>query len=103
MKTTRNYLGFLIIAVLLVGCAGTTTQESTGEYLDDTTLTTKVKTALLRDPVVSALAINVETFKGVVQLSGFADNEGERQRAADLARSVEGVASVKNDIRLKAK
>ncbi|MGQ0593000.1 MAG: BON domain-containing protein [Gammaproteobacteria bacterium] len=90
-----------LAAVLLGGCAGTPTQESTGEYIDDTALSTKVKTTLLQDPQVSGLAINVETFKGEVQLSGFATTEAERQRAAALARRVEGVVAVTNDILLK--
>ncbi len=102
MNTEHKRLVAAALAVVLLGgCAGSSTQESTGEYLDDTTLTTKVKTTLLQDPEVSGLAINVETFKGEVQLSGFANNEMERQRAADLASSVDGVAAVKNDIRLK--
>ncbi len=101
MKTLQKYAQLVIAIVVLAGCAATPTQESTGEYLDDTTITTKVKTALLNDPQVSGLAINVETFKGTVQLSGFADSEDESQRAAELARSVDGVQAVRNDIRLK--
>ncbi|MGH6636108.1 MAG: BON domain-containing protein [bacterium] len=101
MKTLLRYAQLVIAVVVLAGCAGTPTQESTGEYLDDTTITTKVKGTLLNDPQVSGLAINVETFKGTVQLSGFANSEGERQRAEELAGSVEGVQSVQNDIRLK--
>jgi len=89
------------LAVLLSGCAGSPTQESTGEYLDDSALTAKVKTALLRDPEVSGLAINVETFKGEVQLSGFAKSEAARQRAEEVARAVAGVETIRNDIRLK--
>lgn len=90
-----------LAVVLLAGCAGSPTEESTGEYIDDTTLSTKVKTTLLQDPQVSGLDINVETFKGEVQLSGFATTEAERQRAAALASRVEGVIAVTNDIRLK--
>ncbi|MDQ3563225.1 MAG: BON domain-containing protein [Pseudomonadota bacterium] len=102
MNIEHNSLVAAALAVVLLGgCAGSPTQASTGEYLDDTTLTTKVKTALLQDPQVSGLAINVETFKGEVQLSGFASSEEERQRAAAVANSVDGVAAVKNDIRLK--
>ncbi|MFH0341990.1 MAG: BON domain-containing protein [Chromatiales bacterium] len=97
----KRLVAAALAVVLLGGCAGSPTQESTGEYLDDTTLTTKVKTTLLQDPQVSGLAINVETFKGEVQLSGFANSEAERERAATLASSVDGVAAVKNDIRLK--
>jgi len=90
-----------LAVVLLGGCAGSPIQESTGEYVDDTTLTTKVKSTLLQDPAVSGLDINVETFKGEVQLSGFANTEAERQRAAALASKVPGVVAVTNDIRLK--
>ena len=103
MKIEHNHLvaAALAVVVLLGGCAGSPTQESTGEYIDDTTLTSKVKTILLQDPEVSGLGINVETFKGEVQLSGFANSEAERQRAESLASSVNGVAAVKNDIVLK--
>lgn len=101
MKTIRNYTLILIAGLVLAGCAGQPAQESTGEYLDDAAITTKVKGALLNDPRVSGLAINVETFKGTVQLSGFANSEGERQRAEELAGSVEGVQSVENDIHVK--
>jgi hyperosmotically inducible protein len=88
--------------VLLTGCAGTQNKESTGEVIDDSWITTKVKAAFVDDPHVSALGINVETFKGVVQLSGFANNSTELTKAADLARGIKGVKSVKNDIRLKS-
>ena len=97
----KHLVAAALAVVLLGGCAGSPTQESTGEYIDDTTLTSKVKTTLLQDPQVSGLAINVETFKGEVQLSGFATTEAERQRAESLASSVDGVAAVKNDILLK--
>ncbi len=101
MKTIRNYARFLTVTLALAGCAGTPLQESTGEYLDDTAITSKVKTTFLNDPVVSGLSINVETFKGVVQLSGFASSDVERERAAALASSIGGVRLVKNDIHLK--
>ena len=97
----KRLVAVALAIVLLGGCAATPTQESTGEYIDDSTLTTKVKTTLLQDPQVSGLEINVETFKGEVQLSGFANTEAERQRAAALARKVPGVVAVTNDIRLK--
>ena len=77
-------------------------RESLGETVDDSIITTKVKAAFVDDIHVSALNITVETFKGTVQLSGFADNERELERAAELARNVNGVKSVKNDIRLKS-
>jgi hyperosmotically inducible protein len=84
-----------------VGCAGTSTTSSTGQQIDDTTITTKVKAKMVDDPAVSALNIKVETFKGTVQLSGFANNATEVNRAVQIARSTDGVQSVKNDIRLK--
>lgn len=104
MTSVSSILRALLIAALVAvaaGCAGTRTQESTGEYIDDTVLTARVKAALLNDPSVSGLAINVETFKGYVQLSGFAKNEAERKRAHDLAHAVKGVSIVQNDILIK--
>lgn len=90
-------------ALLLVslGCASTSTKESTGEYVDDATITTKVKTAMFNEPSLKVLKINVETYKSVVQLSGFADSNADIAKAADVARTVPGVRSVKNDLRLK--
>jgi osmotically-inducible protein OsmY len=104
MKTNsnRNLLAAAILGLALVaGCASTAKHESTGEYMDDTTLTTKVKAKFVDDKAVNAMNINVETFKGTVQLSGFANNQAEADRAVQLARNTEGVKSVKNDIRLK--
>jgi osmotically-inducible protein OsmY len=86
---------------VIAACAGTPTRESTGEYIDDTLITSKVKASFVDSKDVSAAAINVETFKGVVQLSGFARDATERMKAEDLARQVQGVQQVKNDIRLK--
>jgi osmotically-inducible protein OsmY len=90
-----------VVALTLAGCASTPQKESTGEYFDDTVLTSRVKTALLEDPVVSGLAVNVETFKGIVQLSGFVKTDAERSRAVEVAREVPGVKQVKNDILLR--
>lgn len=101
MRTAWHYMRVLITVLFLAACAATSTDESTGEYIDDAAITTKVKTALLQDPEVSGLDINVETFKGTVQLSGFANTKRERQRAETLAGSVVGVQSVQNDIQLK--
>jgi len=89
----------ILIASLLVGCAGSSRQESTGEYLDDSAITAKVKSAFVADKAVSALDIEVTTYKGVVQLSGFANTQQEIDRAVVLAHDVPGVKSVKNDIR----
>lgn len=93
----------LLAAVLIVtvGCAGSVTRESTGEYIDDTWITTKVKAALIDDPVVKAAEVNVETFKGVVQLSGFVSSKEAMDQAAVVAGSIDGVVSVRNDMRIK--
>ena len=101
IKTLRSLLLVAVAALVMAGCAATGSRESTGEYVDDTVITTKVKTALLQDKDVSGLRINVETFKGVVQLSGFANSDAERRKAVSLARAVGGVKSVRNDILLK--
>lgn len=99
-----KFLSALFLAVTLVsvvGCESTPKQEGTGEYIDDSVITTKVKTALINDPTTKALEINVETFKGVVQLSGFVSTQAAINRAVELARGVSGVKSVRNDMRLK--
>jgi len=85
----------------LAGCAGSQTQESTGQFVDDSVLTTKVKTALVKDDKVDAVDIQVQTFKGDVQLSGFADSADEKVRAESDAKRIDGVKEVKNDIRIK--
>jgi osmotically-inducible protein OsmY len=89
------------VAFTIVGCSSTRTGESTGEYIDDAAITTKVKAAFAADPNVKATEVNVETYKGAVQLSGFVAQPADAQRAADIARGVKGVTSVKNDIRVK--
>jgi hyperosmotically inducible protein len=94
----------LFCAVLLmavVGCASTSTQEGTGAYVDDSVITTKVKAAIFNEPTLKSTEINVETFKGVVQLSGFVSTQANIYKAAEVARNVNGVASVRNDMRLK--
>jgi hypothetical protein len=98
----HNPIPFMILmASLLLGCAGTSTQESTGEYLDDSAITAKVKSAFMADREVSALNIKVETNNGVVQLSGFASSRQEIDQAIKLARNIQGVKSVENNIQLK--
>lgn len=86
---------------LVVGCASTRTQESTGQYFDDTAITTKVKSAVFSEPTLKSAEINVETFKGVVQLSGFVSSQAQINKAVELAREVNGVKSVRNDMRIK--
>jgi osmotically-inducible protein OsmY len=89
------------LAFTMVGCASSPTKESAGEYVDDSIITGKVKAAFAADPTVKATEINVETFKGDVQLSGFVSQPGDAKRAVEVARGVKGVTSVKNDIRVK--
>jgi len=104
MHIARRFATMLFAASLvatLAGCASTPTKESAGEYVDDAVITTKVKAALAADPNVKATEVNVETYKGDVQLSGFVAQPGDAQRAVEIARGVKGVTSVKNDIRVK--
>ncbi|THC41644.1 BON domain-containing protein [Massilia sp. Mn16-1_5] len=86
---------------LLVGCASTGTREGTGEYIDDTVITSKVKAAFAADPTVKATEVKVETFKGTVQLSGFVESRESAQKAVQLAREVKGVKEVRNNTVLK--
>jgi osmotically-inducible protein OsmY len=94
-----------LLAVLgmlaLAGCAGSETSRSTGGYLDDKTISTKVEAKLAGDSLTQAIQVDVETYNGVVQLSGFVDKEETIQRAEDLARSVQGVKEVKNNLVLR--
>lgn len=85
----------------VLGCASTAKQSSRGEYIDDTVITTKLKAAVLNEPSLKSAEINVKTFKGVIQLSGFVSSEVDIKKAVDVASSVEGVTSIKNDMRLK--
>lgn len=91
----------IILSLFLAACAGTANESSTGEYIDDTVLTSRVKSALLNDPDVSGLTVNVESFKGTVQLSGFVKTVAERNKALKLARAVNGVKRIKNDILIR--
>ncbi len=100
-KFIRHFLAVLVLAALIAGCAGNRNQESTGEYMDDSVLTSKVKAEIFNDPMLKVLQINVESFKGVVQLSGFVDSARTSARAAEVANSVKGVKSVKNSLVVK--
>lgn len=105
MKQLR-YISTLILAVMLatvMGCASTSTHEGTGAFIDDSVITTKVKAAVFNEPSLKSTEINVETFKGVVQLSGFVSSEADVNKAVEVARSVQGVTSVKNDMRVKGR
>ena len=85
------------LLVSLAACAPTPTREGTGEYVDDSLITSKVKAAFAADPTVKATQVNVETFKGTVQLSGFVDSRESAEQAVEIARGVKGVKAVKND------
>lgn len=99
-----NSIGLFITTIALlamVGCASTRTKEGTGEYLSDSVITTKVKAAVLNEPTLKSSEIKVETFKGVVQLSGFVSSQADIEKAVKVASGVSGVKSVKNDMQRK--
>ena len=103
MKQLKSISALFLVVLLAtaVGCASTAKQEGTGEYIDDTVITTRVKAAILKEPTLKSAEINVETWKGTVQLSGFVKEQADMHKAAEVARGVKGVQAVKNDIRLK--
>jgi osmotically-inducible protein OsmY len=104
MKHVIKFTSILLLAsslIVISGCASTQKQEGMGEYVDDSVLTSKVKAAILKEPSLSSAEINVESFKGVVQLSGFVNSRADISKAVEVARSVSGARSVKNDMRLK--
>jgi len=103
MKQFKIFSAFLLVTLLAfsLGCASTSKQSGTGEYIDDTVITAKVKAAILNEPTLKVTEINVETFKGVVQLSGFVSSQVDAIKAVEVARGVKGVVSVKNDMRIK--
>jgi osmotically-inducible protein OsmY len=92
---------FALLLATMLGCGSTSTREGTGEYFDDTVITSKVKAVIFDEPSLKSAEINVETFKGTVQLSGFVNSRADINKAVELARGVRGVTSVKNDMRLK--
>ena len=91
----------LALAMLVPGCTSSPTRESSGEYIDDATITSRVKAAVLAEPGLSTLQIGVETYKDVVQLSGFVDSGGAKTRAGAVAQAVPGVKSVRNNLVVK--
>jgi osmotically-inducible protein OsmY len=104
MTLLKRSCAFLTAAMLLftLGCAATSQRESTGEYVDDSAITTRVKAAIFNEPGLKVLQINVETYKRVVQLSGFVGASADMDKAVELAQGIQGVRSVKNDMRLKS-
>jgi osmotically-inducible protein OsmY len=103
MTMLKRFSGFFIVALMLsaLGCGSSPQQSSTGQYIDDTAITTKVKTGLFNEPTLKSGQISVETYKSVVQLTGFVDSAASMDKAVAIARSVQGVSSVKNDMRLR--
>jgi osmotically-inducible protein OsmY len=104
MKKRNRFVGYFVLVMLMVGfaaCASTRTQESAGEYVEDSVITTKVKSLLAADDFLKSFQISVETFKGKVQLSGFVNSQKAVDKAGEIARSVKGVQSVKNDLIVK--
>jgi osmotically-inducible protein OsmY len=93
--------GLVLPGAAVLGCASTRTHESTGEYLDNTVITTKVKTALLDEPSLKSFQISVKSYKDTVQLSGFVDSAKSARKAGEVAAAVKGVSSVKNDLIVK--
>lgn len=104
MKKRNIVIPLFVLLLLIAGlaaCATTGTHESTGEYVDDSVITTKIKALLAKDEFLKSFAIKVETFKGTVQLSGFVNSQNDVNRAGEIARGVKGVASVKNNLIVK--
>lgn len=104
MKMSIRYVGLLLclaLALTAAACAGDRTSRSTGQVVDDNALAAKVKSAMIADPVVKGTQVEVEVFKGVVQLSGFVDSAASAQKAASIARNVHGVKEVRNNIIVK--
>jgi osmotically-inducible protein OsmY len=101
MNVVIRCLALLFLVAALAACASTSTRSSTGEYIDDSVITTKVKSLIAADDFLKAFAVSVETFKGVVQLSGFVNSQEAVDRAGQIASSVKGVQSVKNNLIVK--
>jgi osmotically-inducible protein OsmY len=101
----RNIVIYCLVLLMLiatfVACASTPTRESTGEYVDDSVITTKVKSLLAADDFLKSFQIGVETYKGVVQLSGFVNSQKAVDKAVEIVNSVKGVKSIKNDLVVK--
>lgn len=103
MQKSKGFVGAVVALVTLamVACASTRTQKSPGEQVDDSVTTGRVKAALIADPVTKAHQIDVETFKGTVQLNGFVDTSASKERAAEVARGTKGVTKVQNNLTVK--
>lgn len=100
-QSTAAVLVACSLVLTAAGCASTKTSESAGEYVDDAAITTAVKSKMIADKSVKARDIQVDTYRGTVQLSGFADDSAQVSRAVEIARETKGVKAVKNDVRIK--
>lgn len=104
MKKWNRFVGYIVLVMFIaafVACASTSKQKSTGQYVDDSVITTKVKSLLANDDFLKSFQIGVETYKGVVQLSGFVNSQQAVDKAIQISRSVKGVTSVRNDLIVK--
>jgi osmotically-inducible protein OsmY len=104
-SSLKRYAAMIVVAAfasMLTACAGSPTKSSTGEYVDDSVITTKIKSEYLKDETVKALDVHVRTFKGRVQLSGFVKTRAEKDRAGEIAKSVAGVVAVENALVVKS-
>lgn len=103
MNIAQRLATMLFAASLLAvaGCASTANRDGPGQYIDDAVVTAKVKASIFNEPTIKASEINVETYKGDVQLSGFVADPSDATKAVAIARGVKGVTSVKNDVRVK--
>lgn len=99
--TAALILAAVMSSTMIAGCAATADRASTGQTIDDSVITTKIKAKLIDDPTTKALQISVETFKGTVQLSGFVDSAAARTTAARIAKETDGVMSVKNSLQVR--
>jgi len=98
ISMTKKLLAVLVLTASVAACAAVTGRETGAEYVDDAAITAKVRAAIIADPNLKLFQVSVETMKDVVQLSGFVDSAGSKNKAGELARSVQGVRSVKNDL-----
>jgi len=101
MSSILKFLACLVLITAFMGCSSTRTQSSTGEYVDDSVITAKIKAAYVADSELKSYQIDVETYKGVVQLSGFVDNKSTVTKAGEVARGINGVKGVKNNLIVK--
>lgn len=103
MTVLKRFSSFFValLVVSALGCAATADRQSTAEYVDDSWITTKVKSQIFAEPSLKVAQVNVETYQGAVQLSGFVDSAADMDKAVAIARDVKGVASVKNNMQLR--